>query len=75
MIGKILVLTHLTYDEVHNSQSYCWKVKIEDRRFVSDFRNQNQQTSKLGALILGWQYIQEKTMAEMLLYFQQHLYQ
>lgn len=38
-----------------------WEGKIEDRRFASDFRNQNQQTSKLG--INTWmaaQYIQDK---------------
>jgi hypothetical protein len=44
---------HLTYDEVHNANHIVGKVKIEDRRFASDFRSQNQQTSKLG-LILGW---------------------
>lgn len=52
---------HLTYDEVHNANHIVGKVKIEDRRFSSDFRNQNQQTSKLG--INTWmaaQYIQEK---------------
>ena len=67
---------HLTYDEVHNANHIVGKVKIEDRRFSSDFRNQNQQTSKLG--INTWmaaQYIQENRMAEMLRYFQQHLLQ
>lgn len=52
---------HLTYDEVHNANHIVGKVKIEDRRFSSDFRSQNQQTSKLG--INTWmaaQYIQEK---------------
>lgn len=52
---------HLTYDEVHNANHIVGKVKIEDRRFSSDFRNQNQQTSKLG--INTWmaaQYIQEQ---------------
>ena len=52
---------HLTYDEVHNANHIVGKVKIEDRRFASDFRNQNQQTSKLG--INTWmaaQYIQDK---------------
>lgn len=52
---------HLTYDEIHNANHIVGKVKIEDRRFSSDFRNQNQQTSKLG--INTWmaaQYIQEK---------------
>ena len=52
---------HLTYDEVHNANHIVGKVKIEDRRFSSDFRNQNQQTSKLG--INTWmaaQYIQGK---------------
>ncbi|MCZ2084942.1 MAG: restriction endonuclease subunit R, partial [Flavobacteriales bacterium] len=52
---------HLTYDEVHNANHIVGKVKIEDRRFSSDFRNQNQQTSKLG--INTWmaaQYIQNR---------------
>ena len=52
---------HLTYDEVHNANHIVGKVRIEDRRFASDFRNQNQQTSKLG--INTWmaaQYIQEQ---------------
>lgn len=52
---------HLTFDEVHNANHIVGKVKIEDRRFASDFRNQNQQTSKLG--INTWmaaQYIQDK---------------
>ena len=52
---------HLTYDEVHNANHIVGKVKIEDRRFASDFRSQNQQTSKLG--INTWmaaQYIQYK---------------
>ena len=52
---------HLTYDEVHNANHIVGKVKIEDRRFASDFRNQNQQTSKLG--INTWmapQYIQDR---------------
>ncbi|SHM72616.1 Eco57I restriction-modification methylase [Chryseobacterium carnipullorum] len=52
---------HLTYDEVHNANHIVGKVKIEDRRFTSDFRSQNQQTSKLG--INTWmaaQHIQDK---------------
>ncbi|AZA53825.1 MULTISPECIES: Eco57I restriction-modification methylase domain-containing protein [Chryseobacterium] len=52
---------HLTFDEVHNANHIVGKVKIEDRRFASDFRSQNQQTSKLG--INTWmaaQYIQDK---------------
>lgn len=52
---------HLTFDEVHNANHIVGKVKIEDRRFASDFRNQNQQTSKIG--INTWmaaQYIQDK---------------
>ena len=52
---------HLTYDEVHNANHIIGKVRIEDRRFSSDFRNQNQQTSKLG--INTWmaaQYIQDR---------------
>ncbi len=52
---------HLTYDEVHNANHIVGKVRIEDRRFASDFRSQNQQTSKLG--INTWmaaQYIQEQ---------------
>lgn len=51
---------HLTFDEVHNANHIIGKVRIEDRRFASDFRSQNQQTSKLG--INTWmaaQYIQE----------------
>ena len=52
---------HLTFDEVHNANHIVGKVKLEDRRFSSDFRNQNQQTSKLG--INTWmaaQYIQDQ---------------
>ena len=52
---------HITFDEVHNANHIVGKVRIEDRRFSSDFRSQNQQTSKLG--INTWmaaQYIQEK---------------
>jgi len=52
---------HLTYDEVHNANHIVGKVKVEDRRFASDFRSQNQQTSNLG--INTWmaaQYIQDK---------------
>ncbi len=52
---------HLTFDEVHNANHIVGKVKIEDRRFSSDFRSQNQQTSKIG--INTWmaaQYIQQK---------------
>ncbi|GEM53025.1 hypothetical protein EB1_28150 [Empedobacter brevis NBRC 14943 = ATCC 43319] len=51
---------HLTFDEVHNANHIVGKVRIEDRKFASDFRSQNQQTSKLG--INTWmaaQYIQE----------------
>ncbi|WP_052910630.1 Eco57I restriction-modification methylase domain-containing protein [Riemerella anatipestifer] len=51
---------HLTFDEVHNANHIVGKVRIEDRRFASDFRNQNQRTSKLG--LNAWvasQYIQE----------------
>ena len=39
---------HLTFDEVHNANHIVGKVRIEDRRFSSDFRSQNQQTSKIG---------------------------
>lgn len=52
---------HITFDEVHNANHIVGKVRIEDRRFSSDFRSQNQQTSKLG--INTWmaaQYIQQK---------------
>ncbi|SDE00380.1 MuF-C-terminal domain-containing protein [Riemerella columbipharyngis] len=52
---------HLTFDEVHNANHIVGKVKIEDRRFASDFRSQNQRTSALG--INTWmaaQYIQEQ---------------
>jgi len=52
---------HLTFDEVHNANHIVGKVRIEDRGFASDFRNQNQQTSKIG--INTWmaaQYIQQK---------------
>lgn len=52
---------HLTFDEVHNANHIVGKVRIEDRRFASDFRNQSQRTSGLG--INTWmaaQYIQEK---------------
>lgn len=52
---------HLTFDEVHNANHIVGKVKIEDRRFSSDFRSQNQRTSSLG--INTWmaaQYIQKK---------------
>ena len=52
---------HLTFDEVHNANHIVGKVRIEDRRFASDFRSQNQQTSKLG--INTWmaaQYIQDQ---------------
>ncbi|WP_373709185.1 Eco57I restriction-modification methylase domain-containing protein [Kaistella sp.] len=52
---------HLTFDEVHNANHIVGKVKIEDRRFSSDFRSQNQQTSKIG--INTWmacQYIQDQ---------------
>ena len=52
---------HTTFDEVHNANHIVGKVRIEDRRFSSDFRSQNQQTSKLG--INTWmaaQYIQQK---------------
>ncbi|MGQ2091169.1 toprim domain-containing protein [Ornithobacterium rhinotracheale] len=52
---------HLTFDEVHNANHIVSKVKIESRSFASDFRSQNQRTSKLG--INTWmasQYIQEQ---------------
>ena len=52
---------HMTFDEAHNANHIIGKVRIEDRRFASDFRSQNQQTSKLG--INTWmaaQYIQEQ---------------
>lgn len=52
---------HLTFDEVHNANHIVGKVRIDDRRFASDFRNQNQSTSLLG--INTWmaaQYIQDK---------------
>ncbi|GIJ92787.1 hypothetical protein CAPN002_00050 [Capnocytophaga stomatis] len=52
---------HLTFDEVHNANHIVSKVRIEDRRFASDFRNQQQRTSKLG--LNTWvasQYIQEQ---------------
>lgn len=52
---------HLTFDEVHNANHIVGKVRIEDRRFASDFRNQSQRTSGLG--INTWmaaQYIQEQ---------------
>ncbi|MEE3724519.1 toprim domain-containing protein [Riemerella anatipestifer] len=52
---------HLTFDEVHNANHIIGKVRIEDRRFASDFRNQSQVTSLLG--INTWvasQYIQEQ---------------
>lgn len=52
---------HLTFDEVHNANHIVPKVKINDRKFASDFRNQNQRTSKLG--LNTWvasQYIQDK---------------
>ena len=51
---------HLTFDEVHNANHIIDKVRIEDRRFASDFRSQNQRPSKLG--LNTWvasQYIQE----------------
>lgn len=52
---------HLTFDEVHNANHIVGKVRIKDRRHASDFRSQNQQTSKLG--INTWmaaQYIQDQ---------------
>lgn len=51
---------HLTFDEVHNANHIVSKVKIEDKRFSSDFRSQNQATSQIG--INAWmasQYLQE----------------
>ncbi|GJH40085.1 hypothetical protein RCZ04_06350 [Capnocytophaga sp. HP1101] len=51
---------HLTFDEVHNANHIIDKVRIEDKRFASDFRSQNQRPSKLG--LNTWvasQYIQE----------------
>ncbi|MDN5627556.1 MAG: SNF2-related protein, partial [Weeksellaceae bacterium] len=51
---------HLTFDEVHNANHIVGKVRIEDRKFASDFRSQNQQTSKLGMNTwMAAQYIQE----------------
>jgi anti-sigma-K factor RskA len=44
---------HLTYDEVHNANHIVGKVRVEDRRFASDFRSQNQQTSNWES-IPGW---------------------
>ena len=52
---------HLTFDEVHNANHIVDKVRLEDKRFASDFRNQNQRASKLG--LNTWvasQYIQQK---------------
>ncbi|MFJ1491647.1 Eco57I restriction-modification methylase domain-containing protein [Capnocytophaga canis] len=52
---------HLTFDEVHNANHIVAKVRIDDRKFASDFRNQQQRTSKLG--LNTWvasQYIQEQ---------------
>ena len=52
---------HLTFDEAHNANHIVDKVRIEDRRFNSDFRSQNQRPSKLG--LNTWvasQYIQDK---------------
>lgn len=52
---------HLTFDEVHNANHIVPRVRIDDRRFSSDFRNQQQRTSKLG--LNTWvasQYIQEQ---------------
>ncbi|UMQ41559.1 SNF2-related protein [Chryseobacterium sp. Y16C] len=52
---------HMTFDEVHNANHIVGKVRIEDRRFASDFRSQNQQTSKLGMNTwMASQYIQNK---------------
>lgn len=52
---------HLTFDEVHNANHIVSKVRIEDRKFASDFRNQQQRTSKLGLNIwVASQYIQEQ---------------
>lgn len=52
---------HLTFDEVHNANHIVSKVRIEDRRFASDFRNQEQRTSKLGLNTwIASQYIQEQ---------------
>ncbi len=51
---------HITFDEVHNANHIVGKVRIEDRRFSSEFRSQNQRTSGLG--INAWmacQYIQK----------------
>ena len=51
---------HLTFDEVHNANHIVDKVRIEDKRFASDFRSQNQRPSRLG--LNTWvasQYIQE----------------
>ena len=52
---------HLTFDEAHNANHIVDKVRIEDKRFASDFRSQNQRPSKLG--LNTWvasQYIQDK---------------
>lgn len=52
---------HLTFDEVHNANHIIGKVRINDRRFASDFRNQQQRTSKLGLNTwMASQYIQEQ---------------
>ncbi len=52
---------YLTFDEVHNANHIIGKVRIENRRYASDFRSQNQRTSAIG--INTWvacQYIQER---------------
>ncbi|MDO5608988.1 MAG: helicase-related protein, partial [Capnocytophaga sp.] len=52
---------HLTFDEVHNANHIVGKVRIEDRRFASDFRSQNQITSRLGMNTwVASQYIQDQ---------------
>jgi res subunit family type III restriction enzyme len=52
---------HLTFDEVHNANHIVDKVRIEDRRFNSDFRSQNQRPSKLGlSTWVASQYLQDK---------------
>jgi hypothetical protein len=65
---------HLTYDEVHNANHIVGKVRVEDRRFASDFRSQNQQTSNWES-IHGWlrNTFRIKMMVEMLRCFLQPL--
>lgn len=52
---------HLTFDEAHNANHIVGKVRIDDRKYASDFRNQNQATSLLGMNTwVASQYIQEQ---------------